>query len=568
MGLLKPGSALGLLLLMGACSSDDTTPVAPGAVAPDDSDSTTPGAPVDALNSLYAPERVLEIEVELAAADWELLRNEGRSLFEVFLGQRPDFEFTEVIGAASVDGTHHDDVVVRKKGFLGSLSRTRPSLKLDFGDAGSAARGFERLTLNNNRQDGSHARQCLAYAAFARAGLPAPRCNLAHVVVNGEELGTFTNVEPVRKPLLRRHFSDDEGNLYEGQTVDFSTSEAAGLESKTNEATNDRSDVERLVSALQLNDAELESGLGAVLDIDQFRDFWAMETLLGHWDGYAGNQNNYYVYSDPASGLFNFIPWGTDGSFSATNVGDPQNSSPTVYARGLIANRLYNLPDQRARFRERLAELVDRVWNEAGLVDELAAITERSAYTYAPATDSLRQFLETHGDSVRSALELAAPEWIDAPALPSPCFGQAQDISFEFATSYGDLAALAPGSGSFDVAFSPDGVPFEGTGFSQAGVDPMGSDASVIVRALAFRLDGSGVFLQVSLPPGEFTPGTRSLYALESSGVLVALDGAAQRFVGFISDGNLTFDQASSERGAPVSGRVNARLLQLGCAEL
>ena len=33
-----------------------------------------------------------------------------------------------------------------------------------------------------------------------RARLPAPRCNLAHVVVNGEDLGTHSNVEPIDCP--------------------------------------------------------------------------------------------------------------------------------------------------------------------------------------------------------------------------------------------------------------------------------------------------------------------------------------------------------------------------------
>ena len=74
--------------------------------------------------------------------------------------------------------------------------------------------GTRRFTLNNAKQDPSLIRQCLGFALFAQAGVPAPRCNFAHVTVNGHDLGIYANVEEVRKPMLARHFADDDGNLY------------------------------------------------------------------------------------------------------------------------------------------------------------------------------------------------------------------------------------------------------------------------------------------------------------------------------------------------------------------
>ena len=43
---------------------------------------------------------------------------------------------------------------------------------------------------------------------------------------------------------------------------------------------------------------------------------WAVEKYIGHWDGYAGQDdafqpNNFYLYSDP-TGQFQMLPWGTD----------------------------------------------------------------------------------------------------------------------------------------------------------------------------------------------------------------------------------------------------------------
>jgi spore coat protein CotH len=127
---------------------------------------------------------------------------------------------------------------------------------------------MKRMTLNNNRQDPSNTHQCMAYGLFQAAGSIAPRCNFAHVVVNGEYLGIYTHVESVKKPMLRRHFESDEGNLYEGQVSDFTEFRVGRMELKTNEEENDRADLAVLVEVLQSADADLISGLRPVVDLN------------------------------------------------------------------------------------------------------------------------------------------------------------------------------------------------------------------------------------------------------------------------------------------------------------
>lgn len=533
------------------------------------------------LEALYAPGHRLEVAVELAPADWQALRAEGRSLFDGFLGESHEFAYTEFVGSASVDGARFENVSIRKKGFLGSLSRPRPSLKLDFGEVEDAPgedgalrrsegplRAFERLTLNNNRQDYTRSRTCIAYRLFERAGLPAPRCNLAHVVVNGEDLGTYANVEPIRKPLLARHFGDASGKLYEGQIVDFVSDEVDALEAK-NEAAADRAELDRLTAALTASDDELVARLSEVLDVDQFRDFWAIETLSGHWDGYSGNRNNYYLYVDPASGLLQFIPWGTDGAFAEAIPGDASNTSAVVYARALIARRLYALPAERARFRERLGQLLEQAWDPDVLIDELDALAALASDTLPEAVDTLRDHLAEHPDLVRAQLAAPAPDWIDNASEASPCFGTIGDFNIEFATDYGDLEALDPALGMFEVGLAMDGRQLpSGFWFGRAGLDTAAEAPTSAVRALTFFEDGRGVFLQLNMPPAELSPGDRPFHGFESGGVVVVLDGDASRFIGFISEGTIELEAASSEPGAPVRGRASGQLLQTECADL
>ena len=49
--------------------------------------------------------------------------------------------------------------------------------------------------------------------------------------------------------------------------------------------------------------------LGRAIDLDQFINFWVLEIISGHWDGYNGNLNN-FVYSGKEDKRLRFIPWG------------------------------------------------------------------------------------------------------------------------------------------------------------------------------------------------------------------------------------------------------------------
>ena len=106
----------------------------------------------------------------------------------------------------SFDGEDLGIVGLRKKGLMGSASTTRPSLRIDtdrYVD-GRHFDGLEKLVLNNNNQDESRMRSCLAHGFYADAGLVAPRCSLAHVEAHVEGLVEVRlYAEDLRIPGLR-----------------------------------------------------------------------------------------------------------------------------------------------------------------------------------------------------------------------------------------------------------------------------------------------------------------------------------------------------------------------------
>lgn len=596
----RTGLSVALLASSLACGGEDSTVVADAAdlsssgavtdeeasgglepsvveglpLQPGEGDLAGPAGPPDAI---FDREHLVEVRVEMAPEDWEVLGGEGIGMGEILFpanGFRTVPEYTHFPARVSVDGVTYEDVDIRKKGYIGSLSVIRPSIKLDFERrlGTELVAGNRRMTLNNDLQDPSHVKQCLSYDLFAEIGLPAPRCNFAHVVVNGVDLGIYTHVESVNKPLLRRYFDDVDGNMYEGQLSDFNPETKQYLELETNEDQNDGSDVQAVIDALALPDDQVVAALGELVDLAHFRDFWALETLLGHWDGYAGNSNNYYAYHDPASDRFYFIPWGTDQTFVGDNPNDTLPYLITVYAAGTIANRLYAIPAQRALYRQRLGELNDSLWDVPSMLDRVTALSRLAPDSSREAVTRLRSYIRSHGDALRSALAEPAPEWpVAEPAPPGDaCEGTFGELSATFSMQWGSLANLADvalnGSPDVQASLVLDGAPLTAAFRGRAGEDGFLPNATL--RLLGQREDGFFVLIDLGLPIELFEPGYHPLHSFESFGLVGLVDPVTGQFanLGLLGDGGIELDEASLEPGGTVSGRLSAKASYFSCA--
>jgi len=354
--------------------------------------------------AIFAPNRLVEVEIKLDPADWQRLRRQSRSISSAFNdATAKPFDYFQ--GDVSIDGVEIGSVGVRKKGFIGSLDETRPSLKINFDKFvdQDPARGFGQLTLNNNKQDTSLVSQFLTYRLFRAAGIAAPRCNHACVTVNGEYLGIYSNVEAIKKSFLKRQFGDSSGTLYEGTLADFYPRGVERLEAKTDADDLDRAQARKLAELLNgEGDLPLDK-LDELVDVEHFMKFWVMECLLGFWDGYSANQNNFFTYIKPENEKFYFIPWGADSCFTERSPLNPFGGGPiSVKAKGSLANRLYHTKGVAARFRTVMLELLEGVWKEEALLAEIARVEALVAgrlherQQNAPeAMDKIRDFLGT-----------------------------------------------------------------------------------------------------------------------------------------------------------------------------
>jgi len=576
--------ALALAALLAACGQDAAPAPTPAAPIPPISAPATDG-------DYYALSRVLEVSIKIAPSDWDALRQQGRTLEDVFaeIGEKRLSEpfadvYTWFRADVTVDGESHSQVGVRKKGFVGSNSDVKPSLKIRFdkyADGNALGGVLERLTLNNSLQDESLIGTCLSYAAFAAAGHPAPRCNFAAVSVNGENLGLYVNVEDIETSMLAREFSDPDGNLYEGTVSDFIPSHRGTFEKKTNGGADDWSDIDAVAAAIADDSAAGWDALANGVDLDRFLTFWALEVLIAHWDGYAGNQNNYWFYREP-DGAFVFIPWGVDQVFSDDEE-DPNpfdsvtKPPPSVLANGAIANRLYGDAEWRAAYVARLNETLDAVWDESSLIetaDAMAAIVQRRALPKNRAAakkeaERVREFIRGRRAVILADLTPQPPDWPSVAEQAAAALTPG-DVELRFSAKWGSGESDNPFAEGEITRFAMDGVELPSDGMG-ATAGPAGEDereafgiedgASLVV--MGFAEDGAIQGLTLTFPASSLAPDTTLTFgADEIDGIAWRIPPGAAEPSEFlpVSSGALELEDASTAKGATISARFSGSL--------
>jgi len=335
---------------------------------------TAASDPSDHLFSELVPR--LEIQLDGAAA--AALRRDPRNY---------------VLGTVLEGGTRYTNVSVKIKGAVGSFRYfdDRPALTLNFNRAAKGQRfhGLRKLYLNNSVQDGTLMNEMIASDLFLAAGVPAARATHAVVQLNDRRLGLYVLKEGYDGEFLKRHFRDAGGNLYDGG---FLTDSDYPLEKDEGDASSGDDDRKALVAAAYERDlGRRRERLEAVLDVDRFLSFRAVEMFTCDWDGYTEKANNYRLYFDPDTGRAVFIPHGKDQLFERSYF-------PLVpYGGGLVAHQLLQVTEFRERYYERLAFLAAQVFTADRLTNAVNRIVAR----------------------LRSNLAADLPRYVDLVALQS-----------------------------------------------------------------------------------------------------------------------------------------------------
>ena len=530
------------------------------------------------VDEVYDPARILRVEITLPPSDWDQIRRQVRTMPQALGEARKTGEatspFSWVDAHVEINGIAFEDASIRKKGFIGSLDSDRPSLKVRLPKSGAAPENgiVHQLTLNNNKQDRALVSQTMAYSLFNQAGLVAPRTSYATVSVNGKALGVYTNVEPARQPLVQRGFGTDKGTLYEGTIVDFYQGWKTGFERKFGPDEAGREKIGQLIDALDSDDNTLVAAVGEVVDLDHFLRFWALESLIGFWDGYTGNQNNYFCYHNPKTDRLYFLPWGADSVFTSRGMMD-RGGPRSVKARGRLAGKLYQVPEIRARYRRIMLDLLESHWNEEQLAKESERVEALVSNQLHPkqeegfqrSIDRTRDFFSSRREELMAELEHGAPEVENGSSEPM-YFTTTGRIEGEISGTWhtdGPDDASSVGTAEVKVFLEGEEVEFEKLGahaiqgrFGFRG--PGQPNLNIVGKRTS---DGETVTLMIMVDEDSFRPADApvNMGGMMREGQGFGFGPGSMKPI----DGKIQFSAAAREEGAPFKAKLSGQIMKM-----
>lgn len=174
--------------------------------------------------------------------------------------------------------------------------------------------------------DPSLLRTALAWELARRFEIPGPRTTHVKVFLNEQYIGVYLLKEMINEEFLADRFGSRSGTLYKGN-------EGADLRSRGSDPelysqprngiqtyelihNGNQRDYQELASFIRFlnttSNSEFRQQIRDRLDVEAYLRILAYETLLGNWNGYRFNQQNYYLYHDPLTGITRFLPGNYD----------------------------------------------------------------------------------------------------------------------------------------------------------------------------------------------------------------------------------------------------------------
>jgi len=260
-----------------------------------------------------------------------------------------------------------------------SRSSKKKSFKVAFNSFNSTQKfyGLEKINLNGEHNDPSVIRSKLGWNICKDLKIPASRSNHILLFINDEFWGVYINVEHVDEEFVNLRFGSKKGNLFKclwpaaldwrGSDPDsykFMIDGRRAYQLKTNKETDDYTDLMVFIGVLNNTPLNLlYQELPKVFNVETYLSAIVMDIFTGNWDGPIFNKNNFYLYNNPESGLFEYIPYDLDNTFGIDwfgvyweerdvyNWGFPSEARP-------IYNRILAVPQFRDRYSELFREFL------------------------------------------------------------------------------------------------------------------------------------------------------------------------------------------------------------------
>lgn len=276
------------------------------------------------FNDAFLQEELASIRIEIENEDLEYILNSdnwgqdevpARFIYE-------SSNFTDTI----------ENIGFRLRGNT-SLQAAKKSFKISFNQftPGASWKGLKKMNLNGEHNDVSVMRSKICWDLLRSANLPASRTSYIKLFINNEYKGLYLNVEHIDELFTDKRFSEGDGNLYkctylanlQFEGTSNTNYQIGAYELKTNEwNTPTHSDLASFITRLNLSSGDnIECDLLTHFNIKSYIRSLAAEILIGHWDGYSVNNNNYYLYNNHAEQRFEWIHYDLDNTLGIDWIG-------------------------------------------------------------------------------------------------------------------------------------------------------------------------------------------------------------------------------------------------------
>jgi len=385
---------------------------------------------------LFDPDVVQDFALELTAADLATLEASATMPGD-FPYVPATFRYKDVtlanVGVRFKGNSSRAPVSMWKHSFLIKFDEYVPEQRLF---------GLKRLGVDNAIQFGSLFSERLLNDMLAAEGVPASRANYTRLTINGVYKGVYVNVERIDKKFLKRHYDDNDGNLYKcdeggpGGKLDY-LGDAPSLyarmdgkptwQAETNEQTADLTDVIALAKTLQSGTI---ADVKAALDTENLTKTMAVAMLGGAFDQGTGFQaHNYYLYRDPATSKWTYLLHDTDVGFADNAFGmipviDGWNAAtPRPVTPLPLVDRILNDPALRDEYRAHAKDYLEKYFEPTKLGAKLDALyaqiatdLERDPYPkvrvvvpnivgYPAIVEDMKKFIRRRYDTAKAQLE-------------------------------------------------------------------------------------------------------------------------------------------------------------------
>ncbi|MCX6976674.1 MAG: CotH kinase family protein [Verrucomicrobia bacterium] len=312
--------------------------------------------------------------------------------------------------------TTYPDVGIHLRGGLGSFqpvtAKSGFTLNMNKFDGKKSFHGMDKWHLSNSAQDGSYLSLLVCNEMLRAAGVPAPRITHAIVTLNGQPKGFYCVQEGYDSDYFNLHFKTADGNFYDGGFLKDIDQNIELIRTKAD--VKDWADLKAVTAAAREPDpVKRFERLEKLLDMDIFISGFCIQAILGDWDGYVFNRNNYRVYHDPKRDKVILLPSGLDQEF-----GNAEQGALVPPMKGLLATAVFNTPEGKARYLKRMDEINRTIMNtdpwfkaldllQARLQPELAKVDPKAAADYPKQVDRIRDFFRIRQKSIERQLKAA-----------------------------------------------------------------------------------------------------------------------------------------------------------------